>query len=62
MANFSDQPATGLFQNYESDFQLAYDELTQKLEEIPTLPSGIVPFAELIGLIDFANTSFRPKD
>lgn len=41
MSNLDGQSATGLFQNYESDFQLAYDELVQKIEEIPTLTSGM---------------------
>lgn len=42
MSSLDGQSATGLFQNYESDFQLAYDELVQKIEEIPNLSSGML--------------------
>jgi hypothetical protein len=31
---------TELFANYESDFQLTYSEIVQKLEEVTDLPAG----------------------
>lgn len=39
------QAATQLFENYEADYKLAYDELQQKIQEMPTLTSDQRPKA-----------------
>lgn len=43
MSALDNQSATELFQNYQSDFQLVYTDLTQKIQELPSLSSGKWP-------------------
>jgi hypothetical protein len=40
MSTLDNQSATELFQSYQSDFQLVYTDLTQKIQELPSLSSG----------------------
>lgn len=39
-SHLDSSPGTEMFANYESDFQLAYQEISQKLQDLPDLPTS----------------------